>query len=342
MIKKWTKEEEDILIENKYKSIETLSVLLNRKKTSVNNRVRWLKSRGVIPYSYSSRPKIYETFGPDVITFFKRNFSKYGEMFILDKYPNLTKESIRNISSSLGLKRRVPNKKIKRWVDLDRFTNFSPLSCYILGFIWGDGYVSKTGNVMSINNVKADLIQILPYFLFFGNFYFRDRIRKNRQPQLSIVTNDSSFCGFLLKNGYSHKKSGSANKILKLIPGSFHKYWWRGFFDADGGVEFKEDSKGNCQRISLSISSSYNQNWDFLNSLFEKLGIRNYTIYRHKHKGGKGKFSAVRMSERKEIVLFLKFIYNDYDFIGLSRKYIKYIELFNHMNYQKENPYFFV
>lgn len=337
MIKKWTKEEEQIVINNYDKPIRVLLGLLDRNRSSIDGRLRRLRNLGVIPQKNRSYPYVYEKFGNKKINLVKKYFPRYGISYCLDNFAELNKHDVVHIITELGLKRKIPNKKMHRFVNLEKLKQFCPLSCYILGFIWGDGHVNK--NMVSVNNEKIDLAGILPYFLEFGNFYFRERKRDGFKDQLDICTNDQNFIKFLIDNGYLQKKCESADTILSILPENNKHFWWRGFFDADGHIEFLENRKGFMTKHQLTITSSYEQNWNFVEQLFKKLNIVEYSIDRRINQCGKT--STIISTQRGESFKFLDYIYKDYKFIGFGRKYMKYLQLKDHLKYREENPYFF-
>ena len=251
----------------------------------------------------------------------------------------MTENQIRNIVSSLGFELRLPPKKVKRYVNLPKILEFSPESCYMLGFLWGDGFLGSSYQI-GVNNIYHDVANILWIFNTFGNWQIKERHRENRQKQLSLHINDEVFYRFLESVGYRVKKSESASLIINEIPERMRKYWWRGFFDADGHITFEENRTGGVNKISFSLSSSYDQDWSFVHVLFEKLNITKYQTYKHIHENNKGKFCQIRMSSFNEILKFLEYIYDGDNHIGLGRKYFKYLLMKENLDYRKISPHY--
>lgn len=200
---------------------------------------------------------------------------------------------------------------------------------YILGLIWSDGYVYKNGyaNVVSVYMIKDDLKFLIPTFQSIGKWNIVERIRKNRKPSLTISINNRPLTDFLIENDYKSKTSFSADKILSIIPKKLHFYWFRGVFDGDGCVYRNE--KNYCR--SVSIASSYNQDWKYCENVFKDLNIR-YTINRRKQKLKNGKInmsSTIRISNVEGIIKFGKYIYPNivFDGMGLKRKFDKIKEI---------------
>lgn len=193
-------------------------------------------------------------------------------------------------------------------------------AAYILGLLWADGYVYAHGyqNRVSIEMVEEDLKKLLPIFQSTGKWHVSYRNRLNRKPQMVISTNNRPFVKFLLEHKYVSKSNETANYVLSKIPDDLKHYWFRGLIDGDGC--FYINSKNS--NYQLSISSSYEQDWSYVEKLFNKLNVR-YSISRLKKKY---KSSSIRVTNRKDIIKIGEYIYNgfDKDQTGLIRKYDKY------------------
>ena len=64
-------------------------------------------------------------------------------------------------------------------------------------------------------------------------------------------------------------------------------------------------------------------------NLFNKLGVKRYQIYKYSRKNGKHKSSVIRVGCNADIKLFGDYIYQNYDGIGLKRKYEYYQSFLN-------------
>lgn len=207
---------------------------------------------------------------------------------------------------------------------------------YILGLIWSDGYVyqNKYANVVSVSIIKKDIKNLIPIFQSVGKWNIVERIRKNKKPSITISINNKPLTNFLMENDYKSKTNFSAEKILSIIPKELHFYWFRGLFDGDGCVYYNDK---NCCR-SISISSSYDQDWKYCEILFKNLGIK-YTINRRKQtlKNGKiNKSSTIRITNMEGIIKFGNYIYPNikFDNMGLKRKFDK-IKIINDARHLK-------
>ena len=197
----------------------------------------------------------------------------------------------------------------------------TPEAAYVLGFIWADGCLLKTkGDRITVEITHDDWVELHDVFMKTGKWVTAHRTRSNRRPQSSFITTNKSLFTYLKENDYVEKSYKSADKILSCLPDNLKPLWFRGFFDGDGGFYIK--SGKYCQ---MSFAGSYEQDWSFLTNLLNNLGL-NYKITQHIYKANK--YSVVRSSSRHDVKIFGKYIYNEFDNIGLGRKYNKWINLF--------------
>jgi len=192
---------------------------------------------------------------------------------------------------------------------------------YILGLLWADGNIDNIGNSIRLECVEDDIEIFYPIFQKTGNWNRYYRSRPDRKPTGIIRTSNKPMCNFLLSNNYEPHNIKTTT-IIKKIPKELRHYWYRGLIDGDGC--FYINIKNKCYQFTLS--GSYNQNWTFIEILFSDLNIK-YSIQQAIH--GKNKYSAIRVTNKQDIIKLGNFIYKDYfkDKIGLNRKYNKYLEI---------------
>jgi hypothetical protein len=224
------------------------------------------------------------------------------------------------------------NMKSQSAVSHDFFINCrSPESAYLLGFLWGDGYLydrsfvekRKTKKGISSYNKHSyhikvecsedDLSLLIPIFTQSGKWTSYRRTRKGRKPQLCLSTANKKLYDFLSEYNYQIK-SGAYPEILRVIPKEFVHYWWRGYFDADGCI-YKIKRTGKSRQVS--ISSVYEQDWTATSDLLGVLGVK-YSI-RRVIRSEKSKYSEIRFTSNKSTEIFLEYIYSGKEF-GLMRK----------------------
>ena len=124
---------------------------------------------------------------------------------------------------------------------------------------------------------------------------------------------------------YANKKQASACNVLSRIPENLQHYWFRGLFDGDGYFLRREDNT-----YKITITSTYEQDWTYIENLAKKLKIK-YSIYKHSYKNKKDKInkrSIFTIMNKSGVCSFLNYIFQDKekDGIGLSRKYLKWID----------------
>ncbi len=195
-------------------------------------------------------------------------------------------------------------------------SNFIKESVYLLGFIWGDGYISNSGTnkQIRIECVSDDIDQLIPLMNTTGQWTINRRQRKNRKPVKLASTSNKELVEFLIENDYKLKSIETPTKIWEAIPDELKKYFILGWIDADGCFYWNEKHKLR----QFYISGSYEQKWDVFEKLLASLGIQYKVIRINK----KIKYSNIRVTGRKNINKLGKYIFDD--IIPFQRKYDKY------------------
>lgn len=206
-------------------------------------------------------------------------------------------------------------------VNENKFINCdSPEVAYLLGFIYGDGYLyHKDGtnqHTIRIECVKEDLLTLENVFFSVGKWTKYYLYRKNRKPALGFTTCNKKLFKYLESKGYTNKSS-KPHIILNDMKDDFKKYWVRGFFDADGCIYVK----GRIHQVTFS--SSYNQDWSILEKYFNEIGIKS-SIKKCLTKTGN--HSYLRFCSKKSVNIFFNLIYDDLEF-GLKRKKDKFLNI---------------
>lgn len=197
-------------------------------------------------------------------------------------------------------------------------SNHTPESVYILGLLWADGTINKKTNGFSLECIKEDIDNFYPIFQTTGEYGLYVRKREHRKVQGVISGSSLELSTFLKENDYTIKSIASPNKILLTIPEELKHYFFLGWSDGDGNfyLQRRNDKKRNITQYTMS--GSYEQKWDSLIELCEKLKIK-YRIDRvvnrlnHKH-------SSFRICRGNDIVKFGNYIYNNSTKLGLIRK----------------------
>lgn len=324
---KWEKKEIDFLIEN-YNIIGRVECarILNRSINSIATKIRDGKLNLISK----------EIWCDTDLKFLKDNYEKYGVNYCVEKL-KVNRRRIISKANSLGLKTNIVIKsenKNKLKVNYDLFNNnFTKESVYILGLLWADGHVRKENKTTSISCIESDINEVIPIFLKTGNWMISNSIKKyfnNNQvkTQKKISTTTWGLFNILEKYGFLNKSIGCPINLLNIIPYNLKKYWFRGFLDGDGCIRL-----GKKYGSSIVFSGPYNQNWLFLENLCNELKIANFLIDRRIVKlGGHSYFTIYR---KNDVKILGNFLYSNYDNIGFSRKYKKYLDVIERMNNKK-------
>lgn len=211
-------------------------------------------------------------------------------------------------------------------INADKFISCeTKYHAYLLGFMWADGYLlyGKKRKEMRVEIVDDDMADIKNVFDTTGKWYFITRNRKNRKPQTTASGNNAKLCDYLYEKDYKEKSTVSPKKIIESIPKNFIKYFLRGWSDGDGCFY----TNGTTRQFS--ICGSYEQDWTFIEQIFKENDI-DYKIQRRTHKTGK--FSVIRIWNKKSLINLSKTLYQDYDDIGLKRKYDKCQEIISQLS----------
>jgi hypothetical protein len=294
------------------------------------------------------------TWTEDEILFLKEKFSTKGMNFCSNElgYP---KSKISRMSHKLKLKinkdikekyHGKPNKECN--INPDLFYNITmPEVAYFLGLLWTDGFIQrrKNNSHLGIKNIKDDIISIKDVLNKIGKWnYFEIKKRKDTwKDQIQVSTNNKRIYDFLVEHDYNKKSYASADKILRKIPENLHHYFFRGIVDGDGCFYYKKTVHSTMRQFS--VSSTYEQDWEYFENLCKKLNII-YSI--KKYKRIKSSYSQIRITNKNGIQKIGEYIYNCYNKnkIGLYRKYTKYQLIMNspftHTKFEKyNNPSFY-
>ncbi len=201
----------------------------------------------------------------------------------------------------------------------------TPEAAYLLGLLWADGYVLPPHRI-EIQANRDDLNEVLHIFLQTGAWCVMERTPKGRKPQLTIVTSNRLLVDHLVSHGYVAKSTRSACSILSTIPNRLKHYWWRGLIDGDGCFYLNRER----YLTQFSIASSHAQDWTYIESLEQQLGIKMVVKRRFQRQNGRLNGNSIaRIVNRQDIVKLGEYIYQGYksDGIGLKRKWDKFDEI---------------
>lgn len=209
------------------------------------------------------------------------------------------------------------NRTVIHAVNENQFINdFTKESVYLLGFIWGDGYISNggTNKQIRIECLADDINTLIPIMEKTGVWCINNIQRKNRKPVKLASTSNKELVEFLIEKDYKNKSIKTPEKIWGLIPDELKKYFILGWIDADGCFYWNEKHKLR----QFYISGSYEQNWTVFEDVLNSLGVE-YKIIRVNMKT---RYSHIRVTGRLNINKIGNYIFDD--MIPFQRKYNKY------------------
>ena len=320
---KWKKEEINFLIEN-YNKIGRFECarILNRSIDSVATKIRDCKLNLISKEIWSDND----------LKILNDNYVKYGVDYCVEKL-KVNRRRIISKANSLGLKTNIIIKsesKNKTKVTYELFNNFTKESVYVLGLLWADGHIRKESKTTSISCIESDINEVIPIFLKTGNWLISKPIIKNNKKsktQKKLYTTTWGLYEILKQYGYINKTNGCPIQMLNKIPDDLKKYWYRGFLDGDGCIKL-----GKKYGSDITFTSNVNEAWLFMVKLCTELNI-NYKIYRYNIKNGG--YSHFIITKKNDVKILGDYLYSNYDNIGFSRKYKKYLDVIERMNNKK-------
>ena len=194
----------------------------------------------------------------------------------------------------------------------------TPEAAYILGFLWGDGRVSKLTNkltsIIDVELVKDDLDKIRNVFNSVGKWNYSSRQRVNRKPQARLSCSNIPLSIGLRKLNYDIKSISDIGKVINIIPEEIKRYFILGLFDADGCFYFNEKH----YLAQCSIAGSHEQDWTTLENILNNLNLSPTISRRYQ---GKNKSSIIRFCGIKKLTIFANYLYPNGLEFSLERKY---------------------
>ncbi len=281
----------------------------------------------------------------NALEYIKENYPKNGSKEIMKRY-SLSKTTLRSIVRKLKIRLldgvfnkiciEARFKPIENYpVDARKFIKVvSPEVAYLLGFLWADGYILQTKKisyVVALKIVEKDANDLKNLFDMTGkwNFCLPRKEKEEHQQTCKITTSNKFLHDFLRENDYGNKHGVEPKKILSKIPNNLHNYFFRGLFDGDGCLYVKNS------KVQATIASVYDQNWDFVKKILEKLDVKYRVVRTISNVGNKS--SIISITGKTHTLKFMDYLYNNknLDKIGMNRKYDKYL-LINRERKNKE------
>lgn len=262
--------------------------------------------------------------------FLIENYPHFGSLYCSKKLGFLQKQ-IRSKAIKLKLKITKEGRKYTHTQRLHPLKNpnnlkvdprqfiqpSTPEICYLMGFLWADGFL---GSNYTINTeiISTDANQLKKIFQSSGNWGEYHRQRKNWKSTTKFSCSSKLLYDHFKSIKFDQKSKGiSPCKMISLIPDNMKHYWFRGYIDGDGC--FYQNIKQHLNQFI--ISSCYEQDWIFMESLAKELNIKKFKISTQSKKSS---YSQFRCTNKSDINLLGKYIYQGKNF-GLDRKKEKFL-----------------
>lgn len=220
------------------------------------------------------------------------------------------------MSSIKNNERRRENRKYQ--VNFDYFKTWSHNMAYILGLIYSDGNVCKGRLKIALKSTDIKLLKkIKEEMQYEGEIHIRNAKCKGKNFESAVLCISSiDICEDLYKLGVME------NKSLKIeFPNVSEEYFMdfiRGFFDGDGSIEIKKDTKSYQLRTRF-CSGSEKFLMQIMNEL-KRYGFKNKNVYNKKD----SKCCEIAYSTNESLLLY-NLMYSE-NCICLDRKFNKFKE----------------
>lgn len=199
-------------------------------------------------------------------------------------------------------------------------------AAYVLGLLWADGYISNSGRnrYIRIECLSSDMEHFSKILNKTGNWNYSNRIRKNekglnKKPVTVANISNEPLYEFLTSVDFSEKSTESPDKMISLFKkDNLIKSFILGVIDGDGCFYFNK--KYGLRQFT--ITSSFNQDWNYVEEIFKKSEIK-YKIIRRENKTSG--YSQIRVLNRENIKKIGDYIYGEETIeYGLQRKIEKF------------------
>ena len=192
-----------------------------------------------------------------------------------------------------------------------------PEFAYYLGYLWADGHICRVSISLEINSNDANAI--LPHLskIDFLKLNLYNRHREGCKPCTRINFTSAKLYDSFFSIYFNEKSLSSPDKLLEIIPDKLKRYFFLGLIDGDGCFYVSKNGKTK----QFEISSSYDQDWEYIINLFETINIKKFTIQKSETKNGNS--SKIRVVNYNDIEKIYNYLYPSGYEIGLKRKYDK-------------------
>lgn len=281
-------------------------------------------------YNSGSRKPLEDSIVEQVITLYKEGWSIERIQKEIEQYSSSDKIKKILSDNQIHLRSMEEAKKTKIEIDErkfpvnDSYCLESHNGAWLLGFIAADGYLPTTKGaknriVITLSKKDKEMLEEIAKEIGY-NGEIKTYLSSDNVHYMSSLSFTSKPLRKQIENyGIMNAKTFKLNCLPKL-PKEYMLDFIRGFFDGDGSIVKRKDSKNAPLRISLTCAS-----YNFLNSiaifLEEELGVSHKNL-NNDHKNyciNYGHFDSMKICEA---------FYNN-DYLALKRKKEKYYKIIN-------------
>lgn len=269
--------------------------------------------------------KVSEEIKQKIIEDYKNNVSLRS----LEKKYDVSRRTISIYLEKQGIKLTKGNHYRKYFHDEDFFEKIdTEEKAYWLGFMFADGYILNNENNygqdcfgMALAKDSLDSLEKFKKSLKATNPITWDTSKKVGQPQGRLLLRSQKTVNDLIDKGCVKQKS----LILeppKKVPDNLIRHFIRGFFDGDGSIGKRYDSKRSYCSYLINITSTYDMvKW-----------IKDYfqmgSVFPEKRRKNTWYFS---LGGNHQVITFYHRLYDEAT-IWMDRKYQRFQELLNKYN----------
>lgn len=212
----------------------------------------------------------------------------------------------------------------------------NPISIYLLGYLWADGYISSKTGIVTMQLARKDE-EIGKYFTEIGPWkikLFNHKLNGKVYPACKFSACSIVLAAKLNELNYGNKSYSDLDLVLDKIPIDKQNLFFRGYFDGDGCLSFQ---KIGAYKYTITMNQSAAHKT--IVKFFKKMSLKPVVLKQESKRGHLSK--TINFFRKLEVRKLLDWIYTGNTEICLERKYQKYLEMTNHIdniNYTLTNP----
>lgn len=233
-------------------------------------------------------------------------------------YPS-KKNVVYGISQSCGCvgrkKTSQRNKDNRKYnFDFNYFKSIdTPEKAYILGFIFGDGAVKKSGLSIILHPQDISILEKIKREMEYTGKVSTEKYKERKICCLRICSEDLSL-DMKSFGIFGNKTNSTKFSIKKYVPAKFYSHFIRGFFDADGNIYQNKNRLNLCRVMIIGLESVLLECQDILK---EYCGLKINKLYQPKNTKVVKKMTYMGKRSVRKIYDFL---YKDCGDLFLDRK----------------------